>query len=234
MRASLLRALLTRTASGNYIKRVATAVRVTIMKVERALLSVSDKFGIEDFAKGLAALNIELIATTGTRGRLLEEGLSVTSVADGTGFPDGYLGGRIKTFHPRLYAGILADRDNSTHMTELHHFNIPPIDLVCVNLYPFGETDQDEEDEEEAIAHIDIGGTMLLRGAALNHRHVAVIVRPSLYLDVLEALRRNDNSLSERTLGTLAAQAFAHVASYEAAVSAWFSDHFGQSLGPLI
>lgn len=203
------------------------------MRVERALLSVSDKFGIEDFAKGLIGMGVELIATTGTRSRLHEQGLSVSSVADGTGFPDGYLGGRIKTSHARLYAGLLADRDNPAHMAELREYGIPTIDLLCVNLYPFGQTDQDEEDEEEAIAHIDIGGTMLLRGAALNHRHVAAVVRPSLYLDVLDALRRNNNSLSERTLGQLAAQAFAHVASYEAAVSAWFSDHFGQSQGTL-
>jgi phosphoribosylaminoimidazolecarboxamide formyltransferase/IMP cyclohydrolase len=198
------------------------------MRVERALLSVSDKFGIEDFAEGLVSLGVELIATTGTRTRLLEHGIPVRSVGEGTGYPDGFLDGRIKTSHAVLYAGILADRDDVVHVEALKERQISTIDLVCVNLYTFGETDQDEVGEEEAITHIDIGGTMLIRAAALNHRHVAVLVQPRKYLDVLEGLRRNRNSLPERALGRLAAHAFAHVASYEAAVSAWFSDRYGE------
>lgn len=203
------------------------------MKVSRALLSVSDRLGVVDFARGLAGLDVEIVATSGTRAQLLEAGVPALSVSDVTGFSDGFMHGRVKTLQAPLYAGILAERDDDDHIRDLQVRNIGLIDLVCVNLYPFGRTDQDEMRDEEAIRHIDIGGPMLIRAAALNHRHVAVVVRPAIYAELLATLRDNDGVLPERLLGRLAAQAFAHVASYEAAVSAWFSDRFG-SLGEVV
>lgn len=194
------------------------------MVARRALLSVNDKTGLEDFARGLTRLGVELIATAGTAASLQAAGLEVRLVSELTRFPDAFLGGRVKTLQPAIYAGLLADRDNPEHMEDLARRDHIPIDVLCLNLYEFGQTDQDETQAAAAIAHIDIGGPMLLRAAALNHRHVAVVTRPAQYTEIVEQLETNENQLPESFLFRLASQAFAIVASYEAQVSAWFSE----------
>lgn len=193
------------------------------MMVRRALMSVNDKTGLEDFARGLNRLGAELVATAGTAASLQPAAVDLGLVSELTRFPDAFLGGRVKTLQPAIYAGLLADRDNPDHMEDLARRGYVPIDLLCLNLYEFGQTDQDETQAAAAIAHIDIGGPMLLRAAALNHRHVAVVTRPGQYADVLEQLETNEGQLPESFLFRLATQAFAMVASYEAQVSAWFS-----------
>jgi phosphoribosylaminoimidazolecarboxamide formyltransferase / IMP cyclohydrolase len=203
------------------------------MHVQRALLSVSDKSGIERFAHDLVALGVELIASQGTRAALSAEGIPSIPVSEVTRSPDGFLGGRVKTLQARIHAGILADRRNPSHMEDLKQEGISPIDLVCVNLYPFGRTDQDDTNTRAAIGQIDIGGPTMIHTAALNHTHVAIVVRPSSYDDIIDMMKRNDNSLPEGMLGQLAAQAFTHIASYEAQVSEWFANRFDRqgSLG---
>ena len=194
------------------------------MVVRRALLSVNDKTGLEDFARALNRLGVELVATAGTAASLEAAGVEVGLVSELTRFPDAVLGGRVKTLQPAIYAGLLADRDKPDHMEDVARRGYVPIDLLCLNLYEFGQTDQDETQASAAIAHIDIGGPMLLRAAALNHRHVAAVTRPGQYDDVLEQLTTNQGQLPESFLFRLASQAFATVASYEAQVSAWFSE----------
>ena len=195
------------------------------MFVRRALLSVSDKTDLVEFARALHDAGVELVGTAGTAATLMSAGLPVRPVSDLTRYPDAFLGGRVKTLQPALYAGLLADRENADHMRDLERSGFSPIDLLCLNLYPFGGTDQDDLAVRSAITHIDIGGPMLLRAAALNHRHVAVVTRPSQYEELVATLVRNRNALPEGLLGRLAAQAFALVSSYEAQVSAWFSDN---------
>lgn len=195
------------------------------MRVRRALITVHDKTGIEEFARGLDHLGIELIATAGTGATLQEAGLDVMLVSDLTRFPEPFLGGRVKTLQPALYAGLLADRGNPMHMSHLQKRDYLPIDLLCCNLYPFGETDQETRDEL-AIGHIDIGGPMLLHAAALNHLHVVAVTRRAQYQEVLDLLEENDNQMPESALSRFGAQAFAMVASYEAQVSAWFSERY--------
>lgn len=198
------------------------------MFVRRALLSVSDKTGLVEFARALEAQGVELIATAGTAASLAASGIAVKPVAELTNSPDAFLGGRVKTLQPALYAGLLADRENREHLRDLERQGFHPIDLLCLNLYPFGGTDQDDTTPQSAITHIDIGGPMLLRAGALNYRHVAVVTRHVQYDEVLRLLRRNQNQLPEDLLARLATQAFALVASYEAQVSAWFAEHYSE------
>ena len=202
------------------------------MVVRTALLSVNDKAGLEDFSRGLSRLGIELIATAGTSATLQHAGIPTMSVGELTGFSDAFLGGRVKTLQPALYAGLLADRDKEGHMRDLSAARYRPIDLLCLNLYQFGHTDQDEARAGDAITHIDIGGPMLLRAAALNFRHVAVVTRPAQYAEVLHLLHENEGGLPERFLARLGSQAFALVASYEAAVSAWYSERYAEAPEP--
>jgi len=184
----------------------------------RALLSVSDKTGLIDFARGLAALGFELVSTGGTARALREAGLEVKPVSDVTGFPE-VLGGRVKTLHPRIHAGVLAREDQ---LDELAGLEIEPFDLVAVNLYPFSETVAAGAGIDEALEQIDIGGPTLLRAAAKNHRRVWVVADPADYPRVLEALGGGGDAsgLRER----LAAKAFAHTAAYDAAIAGWFSE----------
>jgi predicted nucleotide-binding protein/uncharacterized protein YjbI with pentapeptide repeats len=185
---------------------------------------VYDKSGIAEFGAALSRLGIDMIATSGTAASLQAAGQRAVGVNQMTAVPHAFLGGRTKTMQPAIYAGLLADRDNAEHMDHLERHGFLPIDLVCLNLHPFGHSDQDETRASTAISHIDIGGPMLLRAAALNHRHVAVVTRPGQYADVIAVLEANDNQLPEGLLTRLAGQAFAVVASYEAQVSAWFSE----------
>ena len=192
------------------------------LRVRRALISVSDKTGIADFARGLAALGIEVISTGGTAAALRESGLDVRDVSELTGSPE-ILGGRVKTLHPRLHAALLAVRDDPDHVTTLKAEGIEPIDLVCVNLYPFERTvAQHGVSEEQAVENIDVGGPTMIRAAAKNHRFVAVVVKPESYDAVLAELQETGGCVSGETRHWLANEAFAFTARYDAAISRWF------------
>jgi phosphoribosylaminoimidazolecarboxamide formyltransferase / IMP cyclohydrolase len=187
----------------------------------RALLSVSDKTGLIDFARGLVELKWDLVSTGGTARALREAGLAVTDVSEVTGFPE-MMHGRVKTLHPAVHGGLLARRDIPEHMAALQEHDIEPIDLVAVNLYPFRETiARKGVTPEDAIENIDIGGPSMLRSAAKNFESVWVIVDPDDYGRVLAALKASDNDLDLRRL--LAGKVYAHTASYDAAIAAWFA-----------
>src|SRR5579883_2565684 len=191
------------------------------MKVQRALLSVSDKTGLVEFAAELAGLGVELISTGGTAKTLADAGLPVTSVSDVTGFPE-MLEGRVKTLHPAIHGGLLADRAKSEHMNAIAEHGIKPIDLVVVNLYPFAQTiAKPGVRREEAIENIDIGGPSMIRSAAKNHAAVAVVVSPQDYPAVIDELHRLDGALSAETRAWLAAQAFAHTSAYDAMIAGY-------------
>src|SRR3954454_6385846 len=192
------------------------------VRVRRALISVSDKTGIVDFARGLAQLGIEIVSTGGTAAALRDAGIEVRDVSDLTGSPE-ILGGRVKKLHPRLHAGLLAIRDDPEHMKTLEAEGIEPIDLACVNLYPFERTvARRGKKESDAIENIDIGGPTMIRAAAKNHRFVAVVVQPESYDAVLAELEEMGGSVSEATRHWLANEAFAFTARYDAAISRWF------------
>jgi phosphoribosylaminoimidazolecarboxamide formyltransferase/IMP cyclohydrolase len=192
------------------------------VKVRRALVSVSDKTGIVDFVGGLLRLGIEVVSTGGTATALREAGLEVRDVAELTGSPE-ILDGRVKTLHPRLHAGLLAVRDDPDHMAELEAEGIQPIDLVCVNLYPFERTiARRDVSEADAVENIDIGGPTMIRAGAKNHRYVAVVVKPESYDAVLAELEESDGHVSAETRHWLANEAFAITARYDGAISRWF------------
>jgi phosphoribosylaminoimidazolecarboxamide formyltransferase / IMP cyclohydrolase len=194
------------------------------VRIRRALLSVSDKRGLVEFARGLAELGVEIVSTGGTAGDLVEDGLQVRPIEDYTGFPE-ILDGRVKTLNPRVHAGLLAVRSERSHVDTLNEHEIEPIDLVCVNLYPFERVSSRRGvDEHEVIENIDIGGPTLIRAAAKNHAFAAVVVSPESYDAVLEEMRENGGRLSERTRESLATEAFAYTARYDAAVSRWFAE----------
>ena len=187
--------------------------------IKQALLSVSDKSGIVEFAKSLSELGVSLLSTGGTAKLLADAGLPVTEVADYTGFPE-MLDGRVKTLHPKIHGGILARRDLPEHMAALEQHSIPTIDLLVVNLYPFVQTVSKEECSlEDAIENIDIGGPTMLRSAAKNHRDVTVIVDPSDYATVLDEMRSAKNTVSYATNFKLATKVFAHTAQYDGAIT---------------
>jgi len=189
----------------------------------RALISTYDKTGLDDFARGLGDLGWELVASGGTAAHLEGLGLTVEHVEALTDFPE-MLGGRVKTLHPRIHAGILARRDNDGDVATLAEHGIAPFDLVCINLYPFEHVSaQRGITEMDAVEMIDVGGPSMLRGAAKNFAHVAPVCRPERYGFVLDELRRN-GVLSLDTRRELAAEAFATSAAYEAAIATWFSE----------
>ena len=192
------------------------------VRVRRALLSVSDKRGVADFARGLAGLGVELISTGGTARELTEAGLEVRPIEDLTGFPE-IMGGRVKTLHPKLYAGVLALRDNPDHMFAAAEHEIEFVDLLCVNLYPFERTaGRRGATEHEAIENIDIGGPTMIRAAAKNYGFIAVVTRPEMYDAVLQELVDGDGKLSLGTRESLAAEAFSYTARYDTAIARWF------------
>jgi phosphoribosylaminoimidazolecarboxamide formyltransferase / IMP cyclohydrolase len=202
------------------------------VRIRRALLSVSDKTGIVEFARGLAALEIELVSTGGTAQALEAAGLTVRSIEDLTGFPE-IMGGRVKTLHPKLYAGVLALRDDPAHMAAANEHEIEFVDLVCVNLYPFERTAARRGVEDaEVIENIDIGGPTMIRAAAKNHAYAAVVVKPEAYDAVLEELRASEAQLSPGTREALAADAFAYTARYDTAIARWFAER-GEDFPPL-
>jgi phosphoribosylaminoimidazolecarboxamide formyltransferase/IMP cyclohydrolase len=194
------------------------------VRVRRALLTVSDKRGLVDFGRGLKELGVELVSTGGTARELGMEGVETRAVEDYTGFPE-ILDGRVKTLNPRIYAGLLAVRSNSQHVDTLNEHAIEPIDLVCVNLYPFERVSSVRGvSQEEVLENIDVGGPTLIRAAAKNHAFVAVVTSPESYDAVLEELRASDGKLSERTRESLAMEAFSYTARYDAAISRWFAE----------
>ena len=187
-------------------------------KLKRALLSVSDKSGIVELARGLAALGVEILSTGGTARLLEKEGIRVIEVASYTGFAE-MLDGRVKTLHPKIHAALLARREDPAHMAAIRAAGIEPIDLVVVNLYPFAATVADPDCRfDDAIENIDIGGPAMLRSAAKNHGSVAVVVDPEDYTRVLAELRRT-GEVSEATRFGLAAKVFAHTAAYDGAIA---------------
>ena len=190
-------------------------------RVRRALISVHDKTGVVDFARGLHGLGAEILSTGGTAKLLRESGVPVVDVAEVTGFPE-MLDGRVKTLHPKVHGGILARRDSPEHVAALERHGIRPVDLVAVTLYPFEKTvAKAGVTLEEAIENIDVGGPSMIRGAAKNHAHVAVITDPGQYGPVLDELRKTDGALSADTRFRLAFEAFRRTAQYDAAIAAY-------------
>ena len=190
------------------------------VRIRRALLSVSDKRGLVEFARGLDELGVEIVSTGGTAGELAAEGIETRPVEDYTGFPE-ILDGRVKTLNPRIYAGLLAVRSDDDHVETLREHSVDPIDLVCVNLYPFERVSGLRGvEEDEVIENIDIGGPTLIRAAAKNHAFSAVVVTPESYDAVLAELEGSEGQLSLRTRQSLAMEAFAYTARYDAAICA--------------
>jgi phosphoribosylaminoimidazolecarboxamide formyltransferase / IMP cyclohydrolase len=206
-----------------------------LVKIRRALISVSDKTGIVEFARELKRFGVEIISTGGTAKTLRDAGLEVRDVSDVTGFPE-MMDGRIKTLHPKIHGALLGVRDNPEHQAAMDEHGIEPIDLVVINLYPFEETiARAGVTLEEAIEQIDIGGPAMIRSSAKNHESVAVVVSPDAYSSVLNELRLHNGSISSATRQTLALQAFRRTATYDAIVSVFLQrsiddDDFPHSL----
>lgn len=186
--------------------------------VRRALISVYDKTGLVDLATALAAEGVELVSTGSTAKTISDQGIAVTQVADLTQFPE-MLDGRVKTLHPRVHAGILADTRLPDHVEQLEASGIAPFELVIVNLYPFSETVASGADPDQCVEQIDIGGPSMVRAAAKNHPSVAIVVSPDHYGEVIDAVKSGGFSLEQRKV--LAAEAFRHTASYDVAVASW-------------
>jgi phosphoribosylaminoimidazolecarboxamide formyltransferase/IMP cyclohydrolase len=196
--------------------------------VRRALISVSDKTGLVAFAGFLAERGVEILSTGGTAKALREAGLAVRDVSDYTGFPE-IMDGRVKTLHPKIHGGILAVRGEIEHERALREHDIAPIDLVVVNLYPFGATVAKGADFATCIENIDIGGPSLIRGAAKNHDHVVVVVDPEDYAAVIAEIKKRDGATGIALRRRLAATAFARTGAYDGAIAAWFGEQLGDA-----
>ncbi|MEU2546454.1 bifunctional phosphoribosylaminoimidazolecarboxamide formyltransferase/IMP cyclohydrolase [Streptomyces roseolus] len=193
----------------------------TVKPIRRALVSVYDKTGLEELARGLHEAGVELVSTGSTAGKIAAAGVPVTKVEELTGFPE-CLDGRVKTLHPRVHAGILADLRLESHREQLAELGVEPFDLVVVNLYPFRETVASGATPDECVEQIDIGGPSMVRAAAKNHPSVAIVTSPERYADVLAAVQAGGFDLTARK--RLAAEAFQHTAAYDVAVASWFAD----------
>ncbi|MER6123979.1 bifunctional phosphoribosylaminoimidazolecarboxamide formyltransferase/IMP cyclohydrolase [Streptomyces sp. NPDC001795] len=191
--------------------------------IRRALVSVYDKTGLEELARGLHEAGVELVSTGSTAAKIAAAGLPVTRVEELTGFPE-CLDGRVKTLHPKVHAGILADLRLEDHQRQLAELGVEPFDLVVVNLYPFRETVASGASPDECVEQIDIGGPSMVRAAAKNHPSVAVVTSPQRYADVLAAVR--DGGFDLNTRKRLAAEAFQHTAAYDVAVASWFASSY--------
>ena len=194
------------------------------IQIKRALISVYDKTGVEDLARALGESGVEIVSTGSTAKRIADAGVNVTEVAELTGFPE-VLEGRVKTLHPRVHSGILADLRKDAHAEQLKELGIEPFQLVVVNLYPFEETVASGADFDACVEQIDIGGPSMVRAAAKNHPSVAVVTNPSRYADVIDAVKGDGFELEDRK--RLALEAFTHTAQYDAAVSSWFAEQLG-------
>jgi len=202
------------------------------MHVKRALVSVSDKTGLIEFAKGLSELGIEMLSTGGTAKLLRDSDIPVKNVSEETGFPE-ILDGRVKTLHPMIHGGLLARRDLPEHMAAIKKLNITPIDMVVVNLYPFEKTIlKPHVTIDEVIENIDIGGPSMLRSAAKNHDSVAVLVDPVDYPGVMQELKSNNCEISKDTLRRLAVKAYSQTAKYDATISTYLGRRFSGELFP--
>ncbi len=199
-----------------------------MLPAQRALISVYDKRGLEDFARGLSEMGIEIVSTGGTRKAIEAAGIPVTPVSKITGHSE-LLGGRVKTLHPEIHAGILADRARANHLSELQDNGIEPIDLVVVNLYPFQETAASGAPFEQVIEMIDIGGPTMIRAAAKNFRGVTVIVDPGDYTQVQAALEDGERLVPEPLRRGLALKAFRHTQAYDAAIATWFEQQTSEA-----
>lgn len=196
--------------------------------IKRALLSVSDKTGLVEFAKALAERGVELVSTGGTRKTIAEAGLSVKDISEVTGFPE-IMDGRVKTLHPKVHGGLLSIRDDADHAKAMVEHDITGIDLLCVNLYPFEATVASGADYATGIENIDIGGPAMTRAAAKNHAYVTTVVDPSDYEEVVAALDANGGQSPIALRKKLAQKAFARTAAYDAAVSNWMAEQIGES-----
>ena len=195
------------------------------VNIRRALISVSDKTGLVELGRALAAAGVEILSTGGSARALREAGIAVVEVADYTGVPE-MLDGRVKTLVPKIHGGLLGRRDLPEHLAQMQRHDIPPIDLLAVNLYPFEETVAKGADFETCVENIDIGGPALIRAAAKNHDSVAVLTSPAQYDDLIAALAAGGTTLEQRR--RLAAAAYARTAAYDAAISAWFAQQTGE------
>ena len=193
-----------------------------LVPVRRALISLSDKSGLAELAAGLARHNVEIISTGGTAAKLREIGAAVRDISDLTGFPE-MMDGRVKTLHPKVHGGLLGVRDNPEHAAAMETHGIAPIDLVVVNLYPFLQTVMSGADRDTIIENIDIGGPSMVRSAAKNHAHVAIVTEPADYAELLVELDVNGGSTTLELRKRLAAKAFALTAEYDSIVSQWFA-----------
>ena len=200
------------------------------VKVKRALLSVSDKNGLIEFAQKLADHGVEILSTGGTAKAIKDAGIKVKDVSDHTGFPE-MMDGRVKTLHPTVHGGILSRRDNEAHVKAQEDHNIGDIDLVVVNLYPFVETVAKGADYDECIENIDIGGPAMIRSAAKNHEFVAIITDPQDYEVVLKDMEDHDGATTYATRQKLAANAYAMTATYDSNISSWFSKQLTEQQG---
>jgi phosphoribosylaminoimidazolecarboxamide formyltransferase/IMP cyclohydrolase len=192
------------------------------VKISRALLSVSDKTGLAELGAALARHRVELVSTGGTAKALRDAGLEVRDISDLTGFPE-MMDGRVKTLHPKVHGGLLAVRDNLEHASAMAKHGIPPIDLVVVNLYPFAQTVARGAERDEIIENIDIGGPSMVRSAAKNHAHVAIVTDPGDYAELISALDADDGATSLHLRKRLAAKAFAATAAYDSIIAQWFA-----------
>ena len=199
-----------------------------LRRATRALISVSDKTGIAEFARALAGHGIELVSTGGTRKALSDAGLTVLDVSDLTGFPE-MMDGRVKTLHPAVHGGLLAMRDNPQHAEAMRAQRIRPIDILVVNLYPFEDTVARGADFADCIENIDIGGPAMIRAAAKNHADVAVVVDASDYAAVLDELTRHRGMTTLALRRRLAAKAYARTAAYDAAIANWFARELNET-----
>lgn len=200
-------------------------------RIKRALISVSDKQGVAEFAAALAERGVQLVSTGGTAALLRQAGLDVTDVSELTGFPE-MMDGRVKTLHPKVHGGLLARRDNPGDRASQDEHGIGDIDLLVVNLYAFEETAASGAAYDDCIENIDIGGPAMIRAAAKNHASVTVIVEPDDYRHVLEEMEANDGATTLAFRKLLAAKAYARTAAYDSAISSWFANELGEDMPP--
>lgn len=198
--------------------------------IKRALISVSNKDGIENFAKALAKRGVEILSTGGTAKLLKDSGVDVKDVSEETGFPE-IMDGRVKTLHPKIHGGILAKRDEDSHIAAMEEHGIQGIDLVVINLYPFAETVESGAGYASCVENIDIGGPAMIRAAAKNHKHVAIITDPEDYKKVLDDLDKHGGAITSRVRKELAATAFALTATYDTMIATWLTGQMDEEFG---
>src|SRR5262244_2931565 len=203
-----------------------------VRRIERALISVYDKTGIVEFARVLSDLQVEIVSTGGTSRLLSANGIKVCEVSELTGFPE-ILDGRVKTLNPNIAAGLLAIRENADHMKQISEHNLPLIDLVCVNLYPFAETIRKPHVQlNEAIENIDIGGPSMIRAAAKNYQDVVVVTSPDDYVTVADSLKKKNDILNNEMLFDLTRKAFSYTAKYDNQIAEYLSNVAASAVFP--